>query len=164
MTDPHPLIQLFATHARALVLYARQWLDASAAEDVVQDVFVRLLERGTRDPSVAFLFRSVRNATIDVTRAASSRKRREGVAAGNAGAWFERRDDDRIDADAACGALRSLPASQREAVVLRIWGGLGFEQIAETLGCAVSTAFAHYRDGLAGIQARMEQTCRTRRK
>ena len=33
----------FDAYAAGLVLYARQWLDAGLAEDVVQGVFVRLL-------------------------------------------------------------------------------------------------------------------------
>jgi len=162
MSDPQPLIRLFTAHSRALVLYARQWLDASAAEDAVQDVFARLVERGTLEPSVPLLFASVRNAAIDAARATSARRRRERAAAEDADAWFERRDDDLIDADAAGVALRNLPEPRREAVVLRLWAGPGFEQIAETLGCAVSTAFAHYRAGLTGIRARLEQSCRTK--
>ena len=34
---------LFKSHAPALLLYASQWLDESAAEDAVQRVFVRML-------------------------------------------------------------------------------------------------------------------------
>ena len=40
---PEALIRpLFTAHARPLLLYARQWVDGSAAEDVVQEVFLRL--------------------------------------------------------------------------------------------------------------------------
>lgn len=130
----------------------------------MQEVFVRPVERGRREVAAPLLFTSVRHAAIDAARAASARRRREQAVAESAGSWFERHDDDLIDADEACAALRDLPHAQTEAVVLRTWGGLGFEQIAETVGCAVSTAFAHYRAGLAGIRARLEQSCRTRKK
>jgi len=33
----------FDAYASRLILYARQWLDTSEAEDVVQDVFLRLM-------------------------------------------------------------------------------------------------------------------------
>ena len=41
--DPATLGGWFDAYGAALVLYARQWLDRGAAEDVVQDVFVRLM-------------------------------------------------------------------------------------------------------------------------
>ena len=49
MADPSQLSGWFETHGRALVLYARQWLDSDSAEDLVQDVFLRLTGRQLRE-------------------------------------------------------------------------------------------------------------------
>jgi hypothetical protein len=52
--DRDTLCAWFAAHGRGLVLFARQALPPEhrvAAEDVVQEVFVRLLVRATGDPA-----------------------------------------------------------------------------------------------------------------
>jgi RNA polymerase sigma-70 factor (ECF subfamily) len=58
-------------------------------------------------------------------------------------------------------ALDGLPAEQREAVVLKIYEGFKFEEIAEILACPVSTvksrlytALDHLKQTLAPIDAR----------
>src|SRR5436309_15644873 len=92
---------MFEAHGPALLLYARQWVDAAAAEDVVQRVFVRLLASG-RLPADArtWLFRCVRNEAISAWRTDQRRGRRERTVAsadGEAGAaWFVPRPEDRI--------------------------------------------------------------------
>jgi DNA-directed RNA polymerase specialized sigma24 family protein len=50
-----------------------------------------------------------------------------------------------------------LPDRQREAVVLRVWGGLTLQQIATTMGVAVSTV----HDDLARAMALMRGTTET---
>lgn len=45
-------------------------------------------------------------------------------------------------------ALDRLTPLQRRALLLRYYGQLTFEQIAETLGCPLSTALSHCRRGL----------------
>lgn len=54
---------------RPLCLYAAHYLsgDLDAAEDVVQDCFVRLWQHGAKDER-AFLYAAVRNACIDSLR------------------------------------------------------------------------------------------------
>jgi hypothetical protein len=46
--DPAALGDWFDAHGAALVVYARQWLDRPAAEDVVQEGFVRLITEPAR--------------------------------------------------------------------------------------------------------------------
>src|SRR5688500_2445704 len=115
MMDPARLAEAFEAHGAALALYARQWLDPAAAEDVVQEVFVRLMNQ-PREPAnlAAWLFRCVRNGAIAFARSGARRRRREALAATPSAAWFEPRGDDRIDAAAAQAALAGLPPAQRE--------------------------------------------------
>lgn len=160
--------ELFVAHGPALLLYARQWLDRAAAQDVVQDVFVRLIASGGgggRMPAEprTWLFRCVRNAAISACRAQGRRGRREraaGEMAAGGGGWFVPRVEDRLDAEAAQRALAALPPVQREVVTLRIWSGLTLAQVAEVTGVAVSTVYDQYRAALKAVRERLEQSCR----
>lgn len=158
MIGPERLGALFDAHAASLVLCARQWCDASGAEDVVQEAFLSLARQGNTPRNVAaWLYRTVRNGSISAQRSSSRRRRREGVAA-VAEAWFASTDD-LVDAQTATRLLEGLPAEQREAVVARTWGGLSFDQVAQLQGCSPATAFRRYRDGLATLQERMNRPC-----
>jgi RNA polymerase sigma-70 factor (ECF subfamily) len=158
MIDLTQLSTLFDAHAAVLVLYARQFVaDRAAAEDVVQEVLVRLigLSAPPHDPK-AWLFRAVRNEAISQARSISRRRRREADVSSAQREWFEHRGDDLIDAGAAQRALESLPEAQREVVVLRIWGQLGFQQIADLLDLSVSSAFERYQTALAAMRRKLE--------
>ncbi len=48
-------------------------------------------------------------------------------------------------------ALRGLPESQREVLVMRIWGELSFPQIAAALKISDNTAKSRYRYALAKL-------------
>src|SRR4029453_2335844 len=76
--DVERLTRIAAEQAPALVLYARQWLDAAGADDAVQEALVALLaQRRFPENPAAWLYRAVRNAAIDQARAATRRRRRE---------------------------------------------------------------------------------------
>src|SRR5712675_1916187 len=66
LIDPGQLARSFDAHAATLILFARQWLERAAAEDVVQDVFVSLMAQHRLPPDnfKAWLFKAVRNAAI----------------------------------------------------------------------------------------------------
>ena len=161
MIDPARLAAAFEAHGPAMALYARQWLDPAAAEDVAQEVFVRLMAQGAEPANLpAWLFRCVRNAAIAAARSGQRRKRREAaaVAGGVRGApWFEPRADDRIDAAAAQAALAHLPPNQREVIVLRLWSGMTLAAVAEVTGLAVSTVHDQYRAGLSAVRRVLER-------
>src|SRR5689334_2903257 len=110
MTDPSKLANWFEAYAAALVLYARQWVGERArAEDVVQEVFVRLMAQPVEPPNVrAWLHASVRHAAIDEARSSDRRRRREEAASEfrPTSGWFEARPEDLIDAQTAEAALQ----------------------------------------------------------
>ena len=140
-------------HGAALVLFARQWLPAAAdAEDVVQEAFVRFWRaRHRADDPTAFLYACVRRCALDWLRARRRRAAREAAAARTEpvdGALFAagpERDERRAAVEAA---LARLPEEQRTVLVLKVWGGLTFPQIAETLGIPANTAASRYRYAL----------------
>lgn len=160
--SPEQLAQWFDAHAAAMVLYARQWLGAGRAEDVVQDVFVRLMTQRRQPKNVrAWLFRCVRNAAMNELRSRRRRRDRHEQAGAERAGWFVSNPDDVIDAADVQAALADLPDKQREAIVLRIWGGLSLREVAEVTGNPLSTVFSRYRTGLAEIRKRMRKPCKT---
>jgi RNA polymerase sigma-70 factor (ECF subfamily) len=156
--EPELLERLAREHAAALVLYARQW--CGTPEDVVQEAFLKLVvQKVPPDNPVPWLYRVVRNAALAVSRAERRRRRHETIAATRAPAWFVDSDLAGLDAAATTAALRSLPPQEGEVLVARIWGGLTFEQIGETVGCSAATAYRTYVAGLSALREKMGVSC-----
>ena len=147
-------------HGPALVLLARQWVASHAdAEDVVQEAFIRFWRSRERvaDP-VAYLYSCVKHCGLDWQRAGKRRSKREEASARPeaerlfAGPWEQ--DERRIAVEAA---LQSLPEKQREVLVMKIWGGLTFNQIAEALAISIDTAASRYRYALARLHEQLAE-------
>lgn len=176
--DRANLCAWFAAHGRGLVLFARQALPAehrASAEDVVQELFVRLLARtaehdadaeaeggvaaGGLDPAhpAAWLYRCVRNACEDERRSRVRRSRRERAVAAGRPDWFEPSPGDRVDARQAQAALAALDDLPRQVVVLRVWSGLTLAETADVVGLPLSTVYDHYRKALAALRAAMRR-------
>ena len=160
--DLERLTTMVVERSAGLALYARQWLDAASAEDVVQEAFTAMLTLGRApDDPMAWMCRAVRNAAIDYARSASRRRRREQAVAETRSEWFEARPESLIDARTAEEVLRGLPAEYREVVVLRIWGGLGLAQIARIMQIGVTTVHDRYAWALEQMRNTLEKPCRT---
>jgi len=158
--DPADLTDCFDRDAAGLLLYARQWLDRAAAEDVVQEAFVRLMVvRQTPDNVRAWLYRATRNLAIAQWRSSKRRQRRESVAARDEPVFEEHLDH---DARIASRFLNDLAHEQREVIVLRIWGQLKLAEIAGVTGLGVSSVFHHYQQGLREIRRKMRVPCQNR--
>jgi RNA polymerase sigma factor (sigma-70 family) len=160
MCELNRLAQLVVDRAAALTLYARHWLDAASAEDVVQEALTRLLMLSQPpDDPVAWMHRAVRNAAIDHAKTAARRRRREEAQAQARREWFEAPPDALIDARAAEQALRQLPSHLSEIVVLRIWCAMGFVPIAQILQLSPSTVHERYVSALAQMRNALEKPC-----
>jgi RNA polymerase sigma factor (sigma-70 family) len=157
---PETLGELFDAHAAALTLYARQWCDRSGAEDVVQEAFVALAcQQEPPRQIAAWLHRVVRNRAISSARKRRRRQTHEARASQRSELFASA--DDQLSADEATALLDDLAPENREAVVLRIWGDLNFEEIAELVDCSLSTAHRRYHEGLARLAEKLEAPCRT---
>jgi RNA polymerase sigma-70 factor (ECF subfamily) len=163
MSDLNHLTQMVTERAGGLVLYARQWLDAASAEDVVQEALTALLME-TRPPEnpIAWMYRAVHNAAIDSVRSTSRRRRREQIVATGRREWFESSTDSLLDARVAEAALKQLSAEHRQVVVMRIWGELGLAQIAEVMEMSVATVRERYISALAQLRSALEKPCRNK--
>jgi RNA polymerase sigma-70 factor (ECF subfamily) len=153
----------FEREAGRLVLYVRQWLDQATAEDVVQDVFVRLmLQRRNPDNVKAWLYRATRNAALNQVRTGNRRQQREEHFVSTAPSWFEPQGATAIDIGHAEKALRELAEDEREIVMLRIWGDLTLDEIAAVMDISISSVFRKYRHGLDCLRKRMGVLCQTK--
>ncbi len=158
MMGPERLSRLVDDYAAALVLYARQW--CAAAEDVVQEAFVKLAaQRAPPDNIAGWLHRVVRNGALAAGRAERRRRRHESDAARQSPSWFAPAEATRLDAETATAALQKLPLEQRETLVAHLWGGLTFEQIGELTGVSSSTAHRRYLAGLSALRERLRVPC-----
>jgi RNA polymerase sigma-70 factor (ECF subfamily) len=111
------------------------------------------------DNVVGWLYRVVRNQAISESRATGRRARHETAARVGRPAWFKQAGDEALDAAAAVVALQSLPIEEREVIVLRLWSGFSFEEIAELIGKSTSTAHRRYEAGLAALRENWSMTC-----
>jgi len=158
--SPNEFARLLDVHGPPLVIYARQW--CLAAEDVVQDAFVKLvrLSEPPREP-VPWLYRVVRNGAIDAAKTARRRKKRE-IGVARPERWFVEPAVDGLDAETAVAALRKLPVEEREVIAAHLWGGLTFEQIGQVAGCSASSAFRRFSAGIDALRAELGALCESR--
>ncbi|HEY3969669.1 MAG TPA: sigma-70 family RNA polymerase sigma factor [Planctomycetaceae bacterium] len=147
-------------HGAALVLFARQWAPNRAdAEDVVQEAFIRFWRSRDRvaEP-IAYLYASVKHCALDWHRGRDRQSRREVVVARPEAESLFAGSTEQEERRAAIDAkLRELPESQREVLVLTIWGGLSFPQIAKVLQISVNTAASRYRYALARLREQLAE-------
>jgi len=156
------LARLYDDHAQALFGFLLNLTRNEAdTRDVLQEVFVKLARQperlnGVRDER-AFLLRLAHNAAIDrLRRRATREKNYEQLAAEPTAAFAPAHDPDEQGFRLALAtALGELPADQRAVVHLKLWEGLTFECIAETLCLSPNTAASRYRYGLDKLRARL---------
>jgi len=144
-------------HLPGFVLAARQWVpDHSAAEDVVQNALVRFWPNRTRanDP-LAVLYIAVKREALQWHRAATRLHRRETAAARSEIApdslFTQIESDERREQIEA--ALKDLPDPQREVLIMKIWIGLTYPQIADALTITQDTVASRYRYALDKLRA-----------
>jgi RNA polymerase sigma-70 factor (ECF subfamily) len=165
LTDPSEFDRAYAEHSRSVHAAAYRVLgDRERAQDVVQDVFLRLWRRPQRYDACrgelgSYLRLMARSRAIDVLR--------EGQAQGRASDRLQRAAERREDPaderpdlavplaherETVRSAVQRLPAPQREAVSLAYWGGLTTGEIAERSGVPLGTAKSRVRLGVARLR------------
>jgi RNA polymerase sigma-70 factor, ECF subfamily len=142
--------RLYEQHGRVLLAYACSFVRSVAeAEDIVHQVFTRLLHGDFAITGVplAYLCRAVRNTALNQRRT----WRRE-TALDDAVRWLEAPAGLEESALAIERSMTLLPVEQREVVVLHVWGGLTFSEIADTLSIPANTAASRYRYALGKLR------------
>jgi len=165
--------QWLGRHGPALLLFARQWAgDTADAEDAVQDGFVRFWRARERARDAGYLYACVRSAAIDLARSRRRRHRAagsDGPSTGSAAlvpadALDSSQAAEQAELAAAVGAsLGRLPPEQREVVVMKVWGGLTFAEIAKAVGVSPNTAASRYRYALGRLEAELSDLSKVSR-
>ena len=162
MLSPRDLERLYDEHAPTLFAFLLACTRHQAdARDLLQEVFVKLVRLpggldGVHDER-AFLLRLANNRAIDLFRRRGTRERHHDLFAAEAAGHFALAADPDVAAfrERLSVALGELPVEQRAVVHLKLWAGLTFERIAETLGVSPNTAASRYRYGLDKLRTRL---------
>jgi len=161
------LAEAFRRHAGAVYGLAQRVLgDRAAAEEVVQEVFLRLWNAPDRyDPERgsmrAFLLAQAHGRAVDQLRSDSSRRRREqrDAARSAAGGYdLEHEVMDLTVAEHLKEAVSALPADERRAIELAYFGGHTYREVAVLLDQPEGTVKSRIRSGLIRLRAGLADT------
>lgn len=127
-----------------------------SAEDVIQNVFRNVLKRARLPQDLRpYLFRAIRNAAMDEHRAHAR--------AASVESFLDlsgRRNNghDPAVAQDLESLLTQLNEQERECIVLKIYNGLTFNEIAAVCGVSINTASSWYRRGLEKLRAIIKES------
>jgi RNA polymerase sigma-70 factor (ECF subfamily) len=152
----------------SLVLRISQ--QATAAEEIVQDVFLHLWRHAdrydaSRGPLEPWLFTMARNRALDFLRLKSEKQRRREEAyeadPPPSGTAPEQPAELRIDQERRAARVRALmaelPETQRRAIELAFFDGLTHSEISAALGEPLGTIKSWIRGGLSRLRETLEK-------
>jgi len=151
------LAEAYRRHGGAVFGLAKRLLgDAAIAEELVQEVFLRLWDQPEKfDPSRgtlrAYLLAHCHGRSVDVLRSDASRRRREERDArrtAEAGYDVEHEVWDLTVAEQVRDAVHQLPSVERAAIELAYFGGHTYREVAELLHEPEGTVKSRIRSGL----------------
>jgi RNA polymerase sigma-70 factor (ECF subfamily) len=160
--DDAAMAEVVRRHRGPVLAFARRLVgDSGRAEEIAQEVFLRLWERSTtfdatRGTLRAFLLAMTHGRSLDVVRSDAARRGREerdAVRTPVAEHSVESNVVARSVAEAVRAALSRLPDTERRAVELAYYEGHSYRTVARMLGEPEGTTKTRIRSGLARLRA-----------
>lgn len=160
------LAEAYRRHGGAVFMLARRVLgDPSPAEEITQDVFLRLWSQPDRfDPDRgslrSFLLALTHSRAVDVLRSDGARRRREvrdAERTAEAGYDLESEVWDLTVAEQVKEAVTALPVDERKAIELAYFGGHTYREVAELLSQPEGTVKSRIRAGLRRMQSALAE-------
>ncbi|MBK8975051.1 MAG: sigma-70 family RNA polymerase sigma factor [Planctomycetes bacterium] len=163
----HVLHELVAMHREFLGFVDRRVGDRALAEDLVQDAFVKSLERGGElrddESARAWFYRVLRNAIVDRQRRTSSASGRLAKLADE----LQRAEEDRTDAadreicQCVARLIDTLPADQATALRRIELDGIPVKQFAAESSIGESNAGVRVFRARKALRERVTRSCGT---
>jgi RNA polymerase sigma-70 factor (sigma-E family) len=153
--------RLFREEAASLVRLARLFTDdRNAAEDLVQEAFIRLHRSARRIQDQAKAAPYLRSIVLNLARDHNRRglmslRHRNAMHPDVSPSPMEDVVVDSVDHQRVIDALRDLAPRQRDCLVLRFFFGLTEREIAAELGISRNSVKTHCRRGLASMELRL---------
>ncbi|MBE5784960.1 MAG: sigma-70 family RNA polymerase sigma factor [Clostridiales bacterium] len=148
--DMKAFAAVYEAYKRPVYTLLLQMLPPSAAEDVMQDVFLSILrmppKAEIKNPK-AWLYRVARNRAVDALRKRQSLPLSEELPA--AGIPFEQDTADRLD---LARAMETLSAEERALLSLRFTAMLTLRETAEVMELSLPTAFRRQHKALCTLR------------
>jgi RNA polymerase sigma-70 factor, ECF subfamily len=152
---------LMQRHEKFLMkVVVRMTRDLDAAEDIVQDSFIKAYKRLHLFEGRSSLRSWLYQIALNTTRNRFRKHSRETIGTEGMDIGVEGEMENRMIALDVRGILQTeiekLPARQKTALELRIFEDLSFKEIAEIMACPYDTAKANYRHALLKLKERLE--------
>jgi RNA polymerase sigma-70 factor (ECF subfamily) len=160
--DEQALAEAYRRHGDSCFALARRVLfDGALAEEVVQELFVRLWKQPERFESErgslrSFLIAQAHGRSVDLLRAETARRRREEREARQRvpePVDLDREIINLSEAEAVQSALAALPEAEREAIELAYFGGHTYREVAVLLEQPEGTVKSRIRAGMLRLRA-----------
>ncbi len=153
--------QLVTRHQRALIRTCVRFVkDLARAEDIAQEAFIKAFEKlDTFEERASFkswLFQIALNTARNSLRSKKSDFLDLDQVHYSVSAWADKKIVQEDFKARVHELIEKLPERQKEALVLRIFEDLSFQEIADIMECPYDTAKANYRHGLLKIKKDLE--------
>jgi len=161
------LAEAYRRHAGAVFSLAKRLLvDASLAEEIVQEVFLRIWNQPEKfDPDRgslrSYLLAQCHGRSVDLLRSESARRQREERdhrRTAERGYDLEHEVVDLSVAERIKDALAGLPDMEREAIALAYFGGHTYREVADMLDQPEGTVKSRIRSGLKRLRTDLVAT------